>query len=84
MKVVFEADLDDPSDARMAKDILMVDSYKIALWDIMQMFRNALKYENVIHEGYLTGEEDAVVEKLQKAFHNILDDNGITDAIENQ
>jgi hypothetical protein len=68
----------------MAKDILMVDSYKIALWDVTQMFRNALKYENVIHEGYLTGEEDEVVEKLQKAFFDILDDNGITEAIENQ
>ncbi len=84
MKVIFEADLEEPREAMAAADILRVDSYKIALWDITQLFRQVLKYENILHDGYLTEDEDNVVVELQKRFFDILEEHDLRNNIENQ
>ena len=84
MQVVFQGDLEDPSDERKAVEILKVDDLKLALWDTQQLFRNSLKYENTLHPGYLTSEEDKVVEILQTKFRNILEEYELIRMIEEQ
>jgi len=74
MKATFEYDLAEPYEKKQAHQHLKADDLSIALWDISQLFRNALKYENVIHEGYLTDEEFVVVEKLQENIIDIIEE----------
>ncbi len=78
MKVTFELDTEEPQQADEVQQMVKSLNLRIALWDIDQMFRNAIKYEGFMRDDYMTEEEMLVVEKLQKRYHEILEDQDIT------
>ncbi len=78
MKVTIEIDTDEPQQADELISITKALDMRIALWDIDKLFRTILKYENQIHDGYLTDGEEAVVEYLQKQFLELLEERDIT------
>ncbi|MCK5535405.1 MAG: hypothetical protein KAI79_01185 [Bacteroidales bacterium] len=82
MKAILEFDTSEPEQNRELKLAIKAEDMSIALWDIDQMFRNILKYENIAHEGYLTEEEYDVVEKLRKDFNDLLEERDIKMVLE--
>ncbi len=78
MKVTIEIDTDEPQQTDELVGITKALNMRIALWDIDKLFRTILKYEDQIHDGYLTEKEEAVVEYLQKQFHELLEEQDIT------
>jgi len=85
MKVTLEFNTDDPQQAKELKLLIAAEEMQIALWDIMQMFRNAMKYEGYIKKGkYLTDAEYNLAETFQKNFFEILDDYNLQKMIEEQ
>jgi len=82
MKGIIEVDLDEPQEARNYRAMLSVQDYQLALWDIKQHLRSLLKYENILHDGYLTDTEDVVVEHIQDKLIEILDDYKIRQELE--
>ncbi len=78
MKVTFELDTEEPQQSDEVQQITKSLNTRIALWDIDKMLRSMLKYEDQVHDGYLTEEEEAVVEYMQKKFLEILDEQDIT------
>ena len=77
MKATLEFNTDEPGEAREFKECSRATSMSISLWDIDQLLRNMLKYENSVHEGYLTDAEDEAVSYVREKFHEILKDNDI-------
>ncbi len=59
-------DMEEPSERKDLKLKLMATDLAIAIWDIEQMFRNELKYNEDI-----TDEQYQIVEKLQQTFIEI-------------
>ncbi len=83
MKAILEFDLNEPQDERRLQEITFVNDMQIALWDTIQMFRNAIKYEGFLKKGeYLTEEESEVAEKFQSKFFEILEEHNIRKLIE--
>lgn len=82
MKATLEFDTDEPQQNRELKECTRASDMTIALWDVDQLFRNVLKYENVYHKDYLTDEEDDVVTWLRKEFHKILEERDINFVLE--
>ncbi len=73
MKATFEFDLDDPHEAKEAARYMKSPYLAIALWDIQQMLRNALKYEGFMgKDKYLTGCQYAVAEKIYDKVNDII------------
>ncbi len=81
MKVTIEIDTDEPQQADELISITKALNMRIALWDVDKLFRTVLKYENQIHDGYLTDEEEAVVEYLQKQFLELLEEQDVTNHV---
>jgi hypothetical protein len=82
MEAIIKADLNEPQDAKNYKAMLKVQDYQFALWDLKQHLRNLLKYENVLHEGYLTAKEDTVVEHIQEKLFELLEEYQIKQDLE--
>ncbi len=80
MKITFELDTDEPQQQDEAQTLLNAMDLRIALWDMDQLFRRAIKYEGFMGDPkeYLTEEQDAVVEKLREEFNEILAERGLT------
>ncbi len=77
MKVTLTFDTDEPQQYREMLEATRASKLSIALWDIDQMLRNLIKYENVMHDGYLTDEEDRVAEFIRDKVHEIIKDNDV-------
>ncbi len=78
MKVTIEFDTDDPQNAVELKGMLKAQDMRIALWDINNLFRTVLKYENQVHKDYLTDEEEIAIEHVQKQFLEVLEEYDLT------
>ena len=81
MKILFILDEEEPRDSQKLKELSKNTDMMVALWDINQMFRNTLKYENMIHDGYLTDEEYSAIEKTRDKYLEILEEYDITKLI---
>lgn len=71
MKAVLEFDLNDSEDVRAHKRCVKALDMAMALHEILNHFRNELKY------GDLTGEAYAAMEKCQANVIEILDSNSV-------
>jgi len=78
MKIIFEFDGNEPQEEDQAMVMMKATDARIALWDIEQLFRNAIKYEGFMGPEYLTEEEEAVVNKLKGRFYEILEEHDLT------
>ncbi len=80
MKVTFELDTDEPQQQDEAQALLSATDLRIALWDMEQLFRRAVKYEGFMpgSKEYLTEDQEEVVDKLRDEFHEILAERGLT------
>ena len=72
MKVTFEFDLNEIEDKRELKYYVASSEMSSVLWDVAMMFRNELKYNDNI-----TSEQYEIVEKLEKEFMEMLEDNNL-------
>ena len=72
MKATIEFNLDNPEDVSAHKRCVKALDMALALNDILNMFRNKLKY------GELTGDEYDTVEKIRDEIREILDSNNIS------
>ena len=77
MKAILEFDTDEPQQSRELRECTNASAMAIALWDMDQLFRSAMKYENVIHDGYLDEGEYEVMEFMRRNFHKILEEADI-------
>jgi hypothetical protein len=77
MKATLMYDTSEPSESKELEKAVKAPHMAIALWDIERMLRELVKYEDILHKGYLTEEEDKVVEFISGKFHEILEDNNI-------
>ena len=78
MKVTIEIDTDEAQQADELKTIVGALDMRIALWDTDKLLARLIKYENQLHDGYLTEEEEKVVEYIQKQFQDILEEQDVT------
>ena len=72
MKATIEFNLDNPEDVSAHKRCVKALDMALALNDILNMFRNKLKY------GELSGDEYDTVEKIRDEIREILDSNNIS------
>lgn len=72
-----EFDTDEPQQQRELKLCVKAVDMSIALWDIDQMFRRILKYDETITE-----DQDIIVEALRKEFWDILKNQDVEMALE--
>ncbi len=78
MKVTIEIDTDEAQQVDELKTIVGALDMRIALWDMDKLLAKLIKYENQLHDGYLTEEEEKVVEYIQKQFQDILEEQDVT------
>ncbi len=78
MKVTFEIDTEEPQQADEVVMLTKALDMRIALWDVEQLLRNALKYEGFLRPDYLTDIEEKAIEQVQIKFREILDEHDLT------
>ena len=82
MKATLEFDTGEPDQLREFREASKASSMAIALWDLDQMLRNVIKYENMYHPGYLTEEEDKLAEWVRDKLHEIIDEYDVKFVLE--
>ena len=76
-KATLEFDLSEPHEQQELNLKLRATDMAIALWDVEQMFRHELKYNEDI-----TDDQYTIVEKLQEKYFEMVDDRNLKGLIE--
>ena len=76
-KATLEFDLSEPHEQQELNLKLRATDMAIALWDVEQMFRHELKYNEDI-----TDDQYTIVEKLQEKYFDMIDDRNLKGMIE--
>jgi hypothetical protein len=78
MKTTISFDNTDRDDMQRLQETLRGTDMRLALWDINQRFRNALKYEGFLKEGeYLSEEASEAIEKMWNVYIEILQEHDL-------
>ncbi len=78
MKVTFEINTNESQEQDELITLTKALDMRIALWDIDKLLRNTIKYENQLHDDYLTEEEENAIEYIQKKFNELLEERDLT------
>lgn len=77
LKAKLEFDLNEPEDYKKHKCYCAAEEMSIALWDIEQLFRQELKYNEDLNQ-----DQYEIVSKLQSKFREILEERDIKFVLE--